>query len=196
MYKLNANKEILGAMIKDYLAAERKSYIEKNSKKAIAFTKEDVAVISKILAEQSNGVGIHVKDIDRAVDEYLMRNNYAYENDAAVALSRQYVAKTEDNYYYYALIELNIFGGARSISEAMYLISQELEMNAKSIRKNPSLLETNKININIVKDNSTKYLKDSDPIRVLSGSYDIEADEVNFKFKSADMSKIYSSAIK
>ena len=196
MYKLNANKEILGAMVKDYLNAEKKSYIEKNSKKVIPFNKEEIAIISKILSEQSNGVGIHVRDIDRAVDEFLMRSNYAYENDATVSLSRQYVAKTEENYYYYALIELNIFGGARSISEAKYLISQEITNNLKNIRKNPELLESNKININIVKDNSTKYLKDSDPVRVMSGSYDIEADDITFKFRREDMVKLYQSAVK
>lgn len=191
MYKLNANKEVLGVMIKDYLNAERKSYIEKNSKKAIPFNKDEIAAISKILAEQSNGVGIHVKDIDRAVDEFLMRNNYAYENDAAVPLTRQYVEKIEDNYYYYSLIELNIFGGARTISEAMYLVSSELENNFKSIRKNPELMESNKININIVKDNSTKYIKDSDAIRVMGGVYDIEADKISFDFNRRDMIKMY-----
>lgn len=196
MYKLNANKEVLGAMIKDYLNAERKSYIEKYSKKAIPFNKDEIAVISKILAEQTNGTGIHVKDIDRAVDEYLMRNNYAYENDAAVSLSRQYVAKTEGNYYYYSLIELNIFGGARSISEAKYLISQDITNNIKNIKKNPELVEANKININIVKDNSTKYLKDSEPLRVMYGSYDIETDEISFKFKREDMVKVYQGSVR
>lgn len=196
MYKLNANKEVLGAMVKDYLNAERKSYIEKNSKKPIPFNKEEIAIISKILAEQSNGVGIHVKDIDRAVDEFLMRNNYAYENDAAVSLSRQYVAKTEDNYYYYALIELNIFGGARTISEAMYLVSQELDNNYKAIRKNPELVEANKININIVKDNSTKYLKDSEPVRIMSGAYDIAEDKVSIDFTRKDMTRLYQNGLK
>lgn len=196
MYKLNANKEVLGFMIKDYLNVEKKSYIEKNSKKPIPFNKEEIAEISKILAGQNNGMGIHVKDIDRAVDEFLMRNNYIYENDASVSLSRQYVAKTEDNYYYYALIELNIFGGARTISEAMYLVSKELDNNYKNIRKNPELVEGNKININIVKDNSTKYLKDSEPFRIMSGSYDIAEDKVSIDFTRKDMTRIYQNGLK
>lgn len=196
MYKLNANKEVLGFMIKDYLNVEKKYYIEKNSKKPIPFNKEEIAEISKILAGQNNGVGIHVKDIDRAVDEFLMRNNYIYENDASVSLSRQYVAKTEDNYYYYALIELNIFGGARTISEAMYLVSKELDNNYKNIRKNPELVEGNKININIVKDNSTKYLKDSEPFRIMSGSYDIAEDKVSIDFTRKDMTRIYQNGLK
>ena len=191
MYKLNANKEVLTIMIKDYLNAEKKSYIEKYSGKPIPFNSIEVSSIAKILSEQTNGLGIHIEDIDKAVDEHLMRSNYAYEHSAGVNLSNQYVAKTEENYYYYSLIELDIYGGARNVSEAMYLISQEARRNLKFIKRNPNLLENNKIKLSIVKNNSTKYLQDSSLLRVMYGTYDVATGEIELKFKDEDMVHIY-----
>ena len=188
MYKLNANKEVLNILVIDYLNAEKKSYIEKNSGKSIPFNNAEIAEISKILAEQTNGTGIHVKDIDRAVDEYLMRNDYVYEG--ADGFSKQYVAKTEKNYYYYSLIELDVYGGARTVSEAMYLISKEIEKNLKGIKKNTELVTSNKIHLNIVKDNSTKYLSDSTTVIVMQGVYDIQSDEISFTSKRKDIGSI------
>ena len=190
MYKLNANKEVLNILVKDYLNAEKKSYIEKNSNKQIPFNSSEISSISQILAEQTTGTGINVKDIDKAVDEFLMRCNYAYEG--ADGFSKKYVAKSEENYYYYSLIELEIYGGARSVSEAMYLISKEIEKNLKNIKKNTELTNSNKIHLSIVKDNSTKYLSDSTTAWVMHGFYDIESDEVNLKSKRKNIGDICS----
>lgn len=191
MYKLNANQEVLTIMIRDYLNAEKKSYIEKYTGKQIPFNMEEITAIAKILSEQTNGLGILIEDIDKAVDEHLMRSNYAYEHSSGLNLSNQYVAKTEENYYYYSLIELDIYGGARNVSEAMYLISQEARRNLKFIKRNPKLLEGNKIKLNIVKNNSTKYLKDSSSIIVMHGTYDITTGGIQLNFKDEDMAHIY-----
>jgi hypothetical protein len=193
MFKLNNNKEVLNILVKDYIHEEKKSYIEKVSGKQIPFNSEEISVISKILAEQSNGTGIHVKDIDMAIDTYLKEHNYAYEGSNEVSLSKQYVFKTEDNYYYYSLIELDIYGGARSVSEAMSLISKEIKNSSRAIRKNNAILASNKINLSVVKDNSTKYIQDKNPMRVMHGSYDINTGEISLKCKVDDLNNMYSN---
>jgi hypothetical protein len=193
MFKLNTNKEVLSILVKDYINSEKKSYIEKVSGKQIPFNNDEIASVSKILAEQTNGTGIHVKDIDKAIDAYLMENNYAYEGSSEVSLSKQYVFKTEDNYYYYSLIELDIFGGARSISEAMSLISRDIKNNAKAIKKNSAIAASNKINLSVVKDNSTKYIQDKNPMRVMHGSYDVTTGEISLKCKVDDLNNMYSN---
>lgn len=191
MYKLNSNKEVLSILIKDYLNSERKSYVEKNSGKGIPFNEKEIAEIANILSEQINGSEISIKNIDKSVDEYLMRNNYAYEG--AEGFSKKYVAKSEENYYYYSLIELDIFGGARTVSEAMYLISKDIGRSLRAIKRNSELVKNNKIHLNIVKDNSTKYLKDSTTALIINGYYDIKEDEVNLKSKRKNIGDMYSS---
>lgn len=187
MYKLKKNKDVLITVIRDYIAAEKKMYLEKNSRQVIGFNDHDIEIIASVLCDQMDDWSISVQDIDKAVDTYLKNIGYVYDNE----ITKQYVKRAEENYYYYGLAELNITGSARSISEAMYLISKEIDSNLKTIAKIAEASDKKTITINIVKDNSTKFFKDN-AVRIMSGHYDSQTGEVGVKFEVQDIKNVFS----
>lgn len=187
VFNLSNSIEALEMLIKDYLNSCKGSYIDKTSGNQILFCKNDIKNIAETLSMRLKSKRqVDVLDIDQAVDEYLSSRGYAYD----YRITNQYAKKHDSNFYYYGVLDFNKYGSARSVNEALKLIASEIKASLKSLNSNSKEVQNDKVAINIVKDSSTKYIKDTNQQVIAQGYYKISTAQVSLTFDIDKMSFI------
>lgn len=182
------NKKVLNMMIKENIDNNKKLFLKDNSQTELIFSENDYEGIVSILSKKLEGkTNISLEDIDISIDEYLGSKGYIFDCN----IDNKYKKALNCNYYYFGIVELKYYSSATSMDSLLYKVSKVLNDNYARLCKSTKV-SNDLVNINIVKDNSTRFKQDNDKTFFRAG-FGLSNKNLIMNFNLDETIKLYST---
>lgn len=159
------NKKVLTMMIKENIENNRNIFKKDINSDDLIIQNNDIDSISTLLSNRiKNKTNISIDDIDISIDDFLSSKGYIFDT----TIEKKYKKSPYGNYYYFGIVELKYYGSAVSMDELILKIKKVLSDNYEKIRRSTRVFN-DLVNINIVKDNSSKFIEDKNKIFYRAG---------------------------
>lgn len=150
------NKKVLNMMIKENIENNKKLFLKDNSTTELIFEESDYSEIASILNKKLEGrTNISLEDIDSSIDEFLNLKGYIFDCN----IENKYKKTIDGNYFYFGIVELGYYSAETSINGLIFTLSNILNKHYNKLSKSTKVVN-DLVNINIVKDNSTRFKLD------------------------------------
>lgn len=179
------NQKVLKMMIKENIENNKSMFLKDNSKTELIFKDRDYDEISLLLNKRLEGKNnISLDDIDKAIDDFLKDKNYIFDNK----LDKKYKKTIDGNYFYYGIIELDHYSAEVSLEKLIYKVSHLLDRNYSRFCKSTRVYN-DIVNINIIKDGSTKFTPDNNK-STFKAVLNLKTKNVVFNFNLDEINKL------
>ena len=179
------NDKILLMMIKENIQNNKKIFLSEDKENQLIFNDSDYLDIMRILNDKlSEKDNISIDDIDESIDNVLFKKGYIYDDK----LENRYRKTTNGNFYYFEVVELELRDSAKTIDELIFKLSNVVKSNHKKLSRSTKVID-DLVNINILKDNSTRFNLDEKKAYFKAG-FNLKTDNFIFNFLLEELTKI------
>lgn len=182
------SKKILTMMIRENIENNKRLFLKDDSETELIFAEEDYDEISKILEKGLEGKSnISLEDINESIDEFLVSKGYIFDGN----LENKYKKTIDGNYYYFGIVELGYYSAETSMDKLVFRLSEIIDKNYEKLRKSTKV-SNNLVNINIVKDNSSRFNSDKNKA-VFQTGFNLVTRNLIFNFNLDEIFKIHKN---
>lgn len=179
------NFKVLKMMIKENIENNKELFLKDSSKTELIITDEDYNDIALILNKRLEGkTTISLEDIDMSIDSFLKKKGYIFD----CSIDNKYKKTIDGNYFYFGILELNYYSTSTSINNLIFTISDIINKNYNKLSKSIKVID-DFVNINIVKDNSTRFDLDQDK-SVFKAGFNLKTKNLIFNFNIDEVLKL------
>lgn len=179
------NTKVLKMMIKENVENHKNIFFDEFSTDDSIISDTDYDKIAEILNANLEGKdNISITDIDMAIDIFLKEKNYVFDS----SIDNKYKKNINGNYFYFGVIELGYYSSVTSINDLLFNISDLMNKNYSKLCKSTKVID-DLVNINIVKDNSTRFNCDNNKA-IFKAVFNLQTKNLIFNFNLDELFKM------
>lgn len=179
------NLKVLKMMIKENIENNKNLFLKDGSKTELIIKEEDYNEISLILNKKLEGkTTISIEDIDISIDDFLKKRGYVFD----CSIENKYKKTIDGNYFYFGILELGHYSTDTSINNLIFTISDIINKNYNKLCKSTKVID-DFVNINIVKDNSSRFDLDQNK-SVFKAGFNLKTRNLILNFNLDEVLKI------
>lgn len=179
---------LLTMLVKEHIGNNKEIFLKEDSDTELFLKEDDYDKIARILSKElkkKEQEEVRLNDIDKSIDIFLKEKGYIYD----CSIENRYKKNKNNNCFYFGIMELDYYSTALSMDDLIFKISKAVNRNYNKLNKNPAV-KNDLVNINIVKDNSTRFDAD-DKKAVYKAVFNLQTHNLICNFNLSELSKMY-----